>query len=226
LEKTEKRRKDTEKAYQAERQERLRLEKELAKKDESSQKPPEDKNDEDDENLLFDVDDPDDDGKDPEKETKPTDDSVKAKLEEVEQKTEELEKKQALEAWERASDKVREDHKDFDEVVYQNFYKAFETSPKVQEKFREKGSTPEAAYELGLEIKKYNDAISGDTKSNEKTDDTGSQQTGENAETQKPPEQKADLDPSDALGGNSSGSAPSTSPDAGDAVEQALAGIV
>ena len=220
LEKIEKRRKDTEKAYQAEHQARLKLEKELdeaKKQKESSQE--EDDDDDDDENLLFDVDDPDDEeGNDSDKEEKPTDDSVKAELDEVKQKTEELEKKQALEIWERASDKVREKHTDFDEVVYDHFYKSFEASPKIQEEFRKKGSTPEAAYELGLKIKGYNDALEGNK---EKTDDTGSQQSAEDTN-----KAKAGVDPSEALGGNSSGSTakPSSSfNDASDAVAAALA---
>jgi len=205
----EKRRKDTEKSFQAERQKNIKLQAELdRRKTESPRKSVKPKDDAD---LLFGEDEDGeitvDDGSQVTKdqngdtEVQTTLEEIKQKQEELEQSQIEAEKQRAIDAWSVAEEKAKVDKADYQEVVYDVFYKAFEASPAVQEKFAAKGSTPEAAYELGLELKKYEDALGG------KKPETKIE--GDNtADTNKPKEAK--LDPTQALRDNSSSTAAKT----------------
>jgi hypothetical protein len=208
LESTEKRRKDTEVAFQAANQEKIRLQAIVDKQKTESTPKPGATGEEDEESLLFGTDDPDGETKKGDGPTKaePKEETVtKAELDDVKRRQDEAETQRNIDNWKTEVDKVKADgkHDDFDFIVYDIFNEALETSPAVQEKFEKKGSSPEAAYELGLEIKKYKDALDG-----KKNDDNKEEVIGD------PEEEEEELDPSSALGGNSAGTStkPSSSP--------------
>lgn len=208
LDANEKRRSDTEKAFQKEHQEKLDLQRKLDKqKKESSLKKKKVQKPKDDADLLFGDEEP---GIDPDGDKNidtEGDSEIKEKLEGIEQKQEEqekrqeeLEKQRRLDVWEAEVEKVKVDKPDFNEVVYGVFHSAFETSPEVKAKFAEKGSTPAAAYEIGLELKGYKDALEG-KKVEKKSAKVEEKDT----------EKEEGIDPTEALGGNSTGkSKPST----------------
>ncbi len=148
----EKRIHDNQAAYTKEHQERLRLEKRIAEleKDKSTQpekKPSENQNEEED---WFSGDETQEQENDKPQEQSQTDQKkINERLDSLEQRLEQERQEEALKRWDAASEEVKKNHDDFDEVVYEILAPQLEDNPQLQAKFQEMGGTPEAAYKLG-----------------------------------------------------------------------------
>lgn len=155
LEKAEKRFHDNQSSYTRSQQENSELKKEISElKDRLSELEGKTSNSSDTDDKDW-FDDNEEENADPEKDkaNKPVvDEETNERIAALEEKTRQDEEARALAAWNEAEAPVKEKHDDYKKMVNEILEPELEKNPVLFEAFKEKGGTPEVAYEMGLAL--------------------------------------------------------------------------